>query len=45
MLLHDSVANCCHLQGATIVKDIHTMLYRMSNLNGEIFIRISVTYI
>lgn len=47
MLLHDSAAYRCHLQVATIAKGIrvHTVLYRLSNANGEIFIIIIVIYV
>jgi hypothetical protein len=40
MLLHVSAAKCTHLQGATNVEDIYSMLHRLSNINGNIFIHI-----
>jgi hypothetical protein len=41
MLVHVSAANCSHPQGDTNA-DMYSMLYRLSNINGNIFIPISV---
>jgi hypothetical protein len=35
MLLHVSAANCSHLQGATSVEDMYTVLYRLSNIDSK----------
>jgi hypothetical protein len=40
--LHVSAANCSHLQGATNFEDMYSMLCRLSNINGKLFIHISV---
>jgi hypothetical protein len=45
MLLHVSAVNCSHLQGATSVEGMYSVLYRLSNTKGEIFLHISVNKI
>jgi hypothetical protein len=40
MLLHVSAVKCSHLLGATNVEDTYSMLHRLSNINGNMFIHI-----
>ena len=35
LLLHVSAANRCHLQGAMSVEDMSSLLYGLSNINGQ----------
>ena len=41
MPLYVTAANCSHPQGATSA-DMYSVLYSLSNINGKIFIHISV---
>jgi hypothetical protein len=45
MLLHVSVVNYSHTDGATSVQDMYSMLCRLSNINGETVIHILCNYI
>jgi hypothetical protein len=40
--LHVSVANRSNIQGATSVEHMYSVLYRLTDINGKIFIHISV---
>jgi hypothetical protein len=42
ILLHVSAANRSHLQAATIVEDMYSVIYRLSNTNDKLFRNISV---
>jgi hypothetical protein len=42
MLLNVSAASYSHLQGSTSAGDMFSVLYRLLNVNGKIFIHISV---
>jgi hypothetical protein len=42
MLLHILAANCSHLEGATSVEDMYSMLCKLPNLIAKIFIHVRV---